>query len=148
VKAPAWVLAALVTGCASQSAHFDLKDPKYAPSPGDAPRVFLRSTSEALPEVPMRSVGIITVPRTSDERAAQMAADRGRELGCWLVVEHERFSRRQAHASEVDEPPVLLACSAPHVKSIGRPKSREFDCVVRGEDVPIALAGAVSARSS
>jgi hypothetical protein len=147
VKTPAWVFAAVVAGCASQPARFDLKDPKYTPSPGDAPRVFLRSTSEALPDVPMRSVGIITVPTTSDARAMQMAADRGRELGCWIVVEHQRFSRRQADAGEVDDARVLLACSGPHVRVLGGPSVREFDCVVRGADVPIALTGSVPAQS-
>ena len=93
-------------------ATFHLSDPRFRPTPGATPRVYLPADLAGVPRVPMRSVGLIevTVPeRGGIAAAAEAAAAKGRELGCWIVVEHGAFARLPARASLAHGARVLLA---------------------------------------
>ena len=90
----------------------------------------------------MRSVGLIEVSvRAGDgiEQALSVAAAKGGELGCWIVVEHGAFVVLQARrASDLDGRALLAHGSPSHVPHIDvpAPKLVTFDCVVRPSAAP------------
>lgn len=97
------VFAALVA-CSGSSvrAVFHPSDPSFRATPGTLPRAYLENELDAVPRVPMRSVGLIevTVPASSGmHRVVEAAAEKGRELGCWILVERSAFATLQSSAA-------------------------------------------------
>lgn len=83
-------------GCSgSIRATFQSTDPTFRPSPGPPPRIYLESNLHEVPETGFRSVGLIevTVPESSGiQRMLDVAAKKGQELGCWILIEHSAFT--------------------------------------------------------
>jgi hypothetical protein len=82
----------------------------------------------------LRSVGLIkvTVRESSDEKTVDLAAEKGRTLGCWLVVEHSAFEAMQSQL-EGGATVILAHGAAPHAMPVPKfhDRSTVFDCVVR-----------------
>lgn len=98
-----FIFAALLA-CAGSSvrAVFHPSDPSFRATPGALPRAYLENELDAVPRVPMRSVGLIevTVPASSGmRRVVEAAAEKGRQLGCWILVEHSAFATLQSSAA-------------------------------------------------
>lgn len=86
----------------SVRAVFHPTDATFRPAPGARPQVYAAINAADVPRVPSRSVGTIevTVPSSSGiQRALEVAADKGRELGCWIVVEEAAFAAARSRAS-------------------------------------------------
>lgn len=132
----------LMWGCApSVHTNFHPTDPKFAPTPGPPPRVYVESSLADVPRSKMRSVGIIEVivpERKGLEHAMELAVKRGRELGCWLLIEHAAFEKLQSRASLGFGAAVTLAHGPPPTaKRVGGPSTKlraEFDCIVQAPD--------------
>jgi hypothetical protein len=140
-------LASLASCGSSARPVFHASDPSFRPAPGARPPVYLPLDLADVPRVQMRSVGIIevTVPaRGGLEAAAELAAAKGRELGCWIVVEHGAFARLQARASLAFGARVLLAHGGgshlPHAAPPAR-QTAQFDCVLQAAHRALAAAG-------
>lgn len=128
-----------VMGCSGGvRSVFHPSDPAFRPTPGPMPRVYLEIDLADVPKVGMRSVGLIEVrvPKSSGiERAIDVAAEKGRELGCWILIEHSTFARVEPRASLDHGAIVTLAHGG--VGHVGRSPSprasvtAEFDCIVR-----------------
>lgn len=107
--------------------------------PGPTPRVYVEANLDGVPQSKMRSVGIIevTVSQTKGlARAIELAAEKGRELGCWVLIEHAIFQKLQSRASLAFGAGVTLAHGpAPTVGHTRAPSTltAEFDCVVQGD---------------
>jgi len=126
-------------------AAFHATDPSFRGAPGPAPKAFLESEIEAVPKVRMRSVGLIevTVPASSGiRRAIEVAVDKGREVGCWILIEHAAFATVQSRASLSFGARVFLAHGGgghdPAPSSGGAQASdgtltAEFDCVMQAD---------------
>lgn len=131
---------ACLAGCgASTRATFHASDPNFRQRPGPAPRAYLEADVDKIPRVPMRSVGIIevVVPNSSvTARGVQAAIEKGRDLGCWIVVEHSVFVVARSRASLDFGARIYLAHGpAPHISGAPRRSAKiEFDCVVQGDD--------------
>ena len=128
---------AFALGCAAPvRARFEATDPTFRAMAGPRPRVYVDSNLDGMSATGLRSVGLITVrvPRSSGiQRVLELAADKGQELGCWIVVEHDAFSRLP-RATLGDRVEIHLAHGpGPHVKSSidVRVLEGRFDCVVR-----------------
>ena len=70
--------------------------------------------------------------------ATEVASAKGDEIGCWILVEHSAFARIQARASLDHGAYVLLAhgtgsMHAPIVRPGGRPRTLQFDCVLKAD---------------
>ena len=142
-------------GCTGMNSSFHQTDPSFQPAPvfagGGSPAVYLNE--KEVPRVPIRSVGIITVaawPGISAEELRQKAAAKGKELGCWAVIEHSAFLMLQVHPSAwmgESEAKVILVHDGGHGGGGGSGSGgggghgggsgsrgdRRFDCVVRDE---------------
>jgi len=128
-----------VCGCGGSTprAVFHPSDPTFREIPGPPPRAYLDADVDAVPRVKLRSVGIIEV-RVSEgrggKRAAEIAIEKGRQLGCWILVEHSAFPAVQSRASVAFGAEIYLAHGgAPHVAAPNPPRTFEFDCVVRDD---------------
>jgi hypothetical protein len=121
----------------SASSVFHPSDPSFRPSPGPKPPVYLLRNLAEVPRVQMRSVGLIEVTvaeRRGNTAAAEVAAEQGRELGCWIVVEHGAFTSLQTRASRDHDARVLLVHSGASHISHASPRARhtvQFDCVLQ-----------------
>ena len=93
-------------GCApSTRTVFHQSDPTFRPAPGPAPRVYSELNAGDVPKVPMRSVGLVevTVPESSGiARAIELAMQKGRELGCWILIEQSAFTTLDTRASRIE----------------------------------------------
>lgn len=141
-------------GCAGMNSSFHQTDPSFQPTPvsagGDSPAVYLNEKD--VPKVAIRSVGIITIvawPGISTEELRQKAAAKGKELGCWAVVEHSAFVMLHLHTSALDKPGatvILVHDGGGHGGGggggsggggsgggSGSRSDRRFDCVVRDD---------------
>ena len=125
-------------------AAFHPTDPSFRGTPGPAPRAYLENEIDAVPKVSMRSVGLIevTVPASSGiRRTVEAAVEKGRELGCWILVEHSAFATLQSSSSLAFGARIYLAHGGgghgPSTSGDGASASdgtltAEFDCVVQG----------------
>ena len=127
---------ALVLGCApAVHSVFHATDASYVPKPGPTPRVYLEAKHVDFPRSQLRSVGIIevTVPKKHGmERAIELAAAKGRELGCWLVIEHSTFEKLAV--SLAFDARVSLAHGPPSAAPAARVPAKltaEFYCIVK-----------------
>ena len=140
VLAIACAVAHIATACGGGGARvaFHATDATFRGAPGPAPRAYLAADVDAVPRVKMRSVGLIEVqvPKGGGSgRAVEVAVEKGRELGCWILVEHSIFATVQSRASLAFGARIYLVHGeAPHIRT-SRPEWRktEFDCVVRDE---------------
>ena len=130
-------LCASLIGCAGGArASFHPRDPTFHPGPGPAPRVYLHGDVAGVPKVGLRSVGIIevTVLESKDiQRAINAAVDKGRELGCWILIEHSAFAETQSNAMNDRNTRFLLAHGpglSVHTRSPSRSRTVSFDCVI------------------
>jgi len=137
-------------GCSgSVRSVFHPSDPAFRPTPGPIPRVYLEIDLADVPKMGMRSVGLleVTVPKSSGiKRAIDVAAEKARDLGCWILIEHSAFQSVEPRASLDHGAIVALAHGG--VGHIGRgpsPKgslTAEFDCIVRADAGDTAFASA------
>jgi hypothetical protein len=134
-----------VLGCGQTiRSTFQATDPTFTPSPGPTPRVYVESNRADIPRVKLRSVGVLAITVAKKyglSRAVELAADKGRELGCWAVIEHSTFETLQSHALSFDAR-VILAHGPPHTpKHAGPPTTLtvEFDCVLPASDGDLAV---------
>ena len=88
----------------------------------------------------MHSVGLVEVkvPASSGlKRAVVVAATKGRELGCWVMIEHSVFAELNQASWNVFGARALLAHSpAPQIARVAPPTevlTTEFDCVLQGQ---------------
>ncbi len=132
------------SGCAgSVRATFHPIDETFRPSPGPAPRVYVEGNIADVPKVGLRSVGLIevTVPQSSGiDRAIAVAIDKGRELGCWILIEHSAFATVSSSAELDHGARMILAHGAGPTPQGGGPKRKlvtEFDCVIQTAVAPI-----------
>ena len=139
-----YLLVASVLGCGPTiTSSFHATDPTFTPTPGPAPRVYVESNRADIPRVKLRSVGVLTITVAKKHglsRAVELATERGRELGCWLVIEHGIFEKRHAHALTFGAR-VILAHGPPHTPKHAGPPTRltvEFDCVLPASDASSA----------
>ncbi len=134
--------AAAMVGCsASTRSVFRPTDPTFTPRPGPTPPVYLQQNIGDVPKEPMRSVGLIevTVPGSSGiKRAIEVATAKGRELGCWILIEHSAFATVQSSASLDHGATIVLAHgSGPHIGGPVAPEGKvtaRFDCVVAARE--------------
>lgn len=142
------VLGSLVlAGCsASVRVAFRATDASFRPSArASKPNVYLQR--DEVPQVALRSVGIIEVTAAASEGAEVTikAAAKGKELGCWALVDHSVFEgmrgspmQRGRQSSGFDGTNALLAHAglahggAKMSKPV-RPLVTQFDCVLKEE---------------
>lgn len=110
----------------------------------------MESNVDEVPKSGIRSVGLIevTVPESSGmQRALDVAAKKGQELGCWILVEHSAFATIESGAATRFGAAVILAHGGGHNagasshsgESSGGTLSAEFDCILpAGADVTTA----------
>lgn len=116
---------------------FEATDPQFRATPGPEPRVYFESelgSAEQLPRGELRSVGVISVVSNGNlEHAGRLAAAKGRELGCAMVIESTAFARLGTRAVIGDGFVVTLAHGPPHAPAHRTPANRRvrFHCVVR-----------------
>lgn len=130
---------AAIVGCSGGiRVVFHPTDRTFIGRPGPRPRVYLPMNLDELPKTGMRSVGLIevTVPESSGiERAIDAATEKGRELGCWILIEHSAFATVQTRASLDHGAVIILAHGpGPHVGPSASPpvgkRTAQFHCVV------------------
>ncbi len=133
-------------GCsAAARATFRSSDSTFRPARGPAPRVYLENDINEVVNVQMRSVGLIEVrvlQNTGVERAINAAIDKGQELGCWILIEHSAFVKRQPGAALDHGARVTFAHGpGPDVttRSPARSRTMSFDCVVVTAPAPVAM---------
>ena len=101
----------------------------------------MESNLDEVPTSGIRSVGIIevTVPESSGiQRTLDVAAKKGQELGCWILVEHSAFMNLESKASSRFGAVVVLVHGGGHTAggspggnaSSGGTLTAEFDCVL------------------
>lgn len=102
--------------------------------------MYLESNLNEVPSVGMRSVGLLVVTvseRHGIERAIEVATERGRMLGCWILIEHAAFGTLKQRASRYGEAVMLLAhgsvAGVHHVRVRGK-LTTEFDCVMQTDN--------------
>lgn len=129
-------------GCSSSlRVSFHPSDSTFTPTPGPLPRIYMESNLHEVPTSGIRSVGIIevTVPASSGtQRTFDVAAKKGQELGCWILVEHSAFMNLASKASSRFGAVVVLVHGDGHAAggstggnaSSGGTLTAEFDCVV------------------
>lgn len=133
------LMPALALGCGSggMGAVFHRTDPHFRASAGAAPRVYFERDLDAVPSVGLHSVGLIVVrvpSKRGPARAAALAVEKGRELGCWLLIEHSAFATLQTSTSLTSGARIFLAHgSAEHAAPVTAALKIEFDCVVQNE---------------
>jgi len=119
-------------GCSSSAqAIFHATDSGFRPSPGSVPKLYDRSNVAELRMMSVRSVGRIevNVPESSGKRRViELAVEKGRELGCWVLVEHSAFLTLKMALE--DGARIFLAHGGGHDASPGALRA-EFDCVLR-----------------
>ena len=124
----------VLLGCSGTPATFRPTDPSFRPSPGPLPRVYLEANADEFPREGVRSVGLIQVKApegTGMKRLIELAAKKGRELGCWIVVEHSVFERLKT-ALDHGARALPTHGPVPHIGAVSPGTVRaEFDCVVR-----------------
>lgn len=128
---------AVVACSAKGGVVFHATDVTFSPSPGAAPRVFAQANIAEVPNETMHSVGLIevTFTRRHVHRAYERAREKGRELGCWIVIEHTAFEELGARASRIDGVAIILVHGGPpHTPNVRVRDGdvMQFDCVVRG----------------
>lgn len=100
-KLPAIAIASVAIGCGSTTRSvFHLTDQTFRPAPGSAPAVYL--VVDDVPRSRMRSVGtiVVTVAQSSGiQRAIEVAKEKGRQLGCWILIEESIFATARTRAS-------------------------------------------------
>lgn len=147
--------ATLIVGCSSTSVRsvFHPTDPRYVPARGARPRVYLESNLAEVPKAGFRSVGLIevTVPESSGtQRAIEVAADKGGELGCWILIERSAFEALGPRTSLDHGATIYLAhgggggggdTHGPANSSEGR-LSAEFHCMLQGDAPPAERSAA------
>lgn len=106
--------------------------------------MYIEANIGDVPKVPMRSVGLITVtvPESSGIKSAiDVAVAKGRELGCWILIEHSAFEALQSQAGLIGGAHIFLAHGGGdgggghgQQSASSGTLSAEFDCVLqRGE---------------
>ena len=134
-----WSIVALAACATTSRATFRITDPTFVPAPGQTPPVFTSTESE-IPSDARRSVGIIEVHTDSEARAAEIAAAKGRELGCTILIEHRAYERLRAQLGSGGQ--ITLAHGAPHLPPKVTPPTTtyRFHCVVRGPRTTLATS--------
>jgi hypothetical protein len=140
-------------GCAgtSHSVVFQSTDQTFVAQAGQTPAVYVEADDVKGPKSTLRSVGLIKVTARESsglEHVIELAAEKGRELGCWMVIEHKAFESMQAQVELEGGGSIILAHgAAPHAGPAPRPNNRTtvFDCIVRGTPPPNAHSVAVDA---
>jgi len=148
------ILGSLVlAGCsASVRVAFRTTDASFRPSPrASEPKVYLQR--DEVPQVALRSVGIIEVTAAASESAEVTikASAKGKELGCWALVDHSLFDEMQrgsqtrggTQSSGFSGTNALLAHGGMdhgrvQVSKPANPLVTLFDCVMKVEDKPRA----------
>lgn len=124
----------IVVGCSgSASVVFHSTDPNFHPNAGSPPKLYDRSNVAELRHLSVRSVGRIevNVPESSGKkRVIELAVEKGRELGCWVLVEHSAFATLKTALQ--DGARIFLVHGGGHDASPGALRA-EFDCVVKTE---------------
>lgn len=96
-------MAMVTAGCSGTRASFRPTDPSFVPSPLQGASLRVYFFKEEVPNVPMRSVGIVEVSvpggDREERRITDAAAAKGKELGCWALIRHSVYSEMQKHAS-------------------------------------------------
>lgn len=94
----------LASGCGpGVHSAFRPTDRTFTPRRGQTPRVYLYSAE--VPTVRMRTVGVVAVSvpaRKGVEGVIDAAASKGREVGCWALVEESLFARLASRAAMSD----------------------------------------------
>lgn len=125
---------AWAVGCSSSpQTVFHPTDSSFRPSPGPSPKLYDRSNVAELRLVGMRSVGRIevNVPESSGKkRVIELAVEKGRELGCWALVEHSAFATLKTALENGAR--IWLAHGGGHDASPGALHA-EFHCVMKTE---------------
>lgn len=125
-------VALVFVGCSSSThAVFRPTDPSFQPNPGAAPKVYDQSNVMELEHLSLRSVGQIeiSVPESSGKgRVLELAVEKGRTLGCWVLVEHSAFNNLKASLD--DGARVMLAHNGGHEAAPSALKAA-FDCVLK-----------------
>lgn len=127
---------ALVACTPGARVAFEATDPQFRAMPGPEPRVYFESELDHLPRGELRSVGVISVVSNGNlEHAGRLAAAKGRELGCAMVIEYAAFARMGTRAVIGDGFVVTLAHGPPHAPAHRTPANRRvrFHCVVRDD---------------
>lgn len=135
----------VASGCKPHvESAFRPTDLTFTPRRGHTPRVYLYSAE--VPTVRMRTVGIVAVSvpaRHGVEGVIHAAATKGREIGCWALVEESLFAQLASRAAAGDQTgaaPILV-----HNTTLLRRRRRtnapippdrsvvaaEFECVFR-----------------
>lgn len=80
---------------------------------------------------------MIEVKAPVGDRAVEAATAKGRELGCWALIEQTVFVQlQQASWNAFGARAILVHGPGPHVTHVTPPSSiTEFHCVVPSEDV-------------
>lgn len=135
-------------GCSRITISFHPTDHSFQALPASehSPVVYLDPGN--VPSVPMRSVGLITIVGPwdfSDRELVQAAAAKGKELGCWAVIEHTVYLRLLHKHSFWDGEGTTLVIPVHggggggggqgSYGSVGGPPRRKtsFDCVVKDD---------------
>lgn len=111
---------------------FAQTDAVYIPRPGPLPRIYL--AGDPVPAVAMRSVGVITVRHENIDNARAAAAEKGRQLGCFILVERTGRPLDDLDRSRADGVTIHRAHGgAPSMHAAPHPNARSvsFDCVIR-----------------
>lgn len=134
-------------GCSGMSASFHQTDDTFLPVPIaiGSPAVYF--FPKEVPAAPMRSVGIITVvapAATGSRELARLVAAKGKEVGCWALVEHSVFLLMQSRSTLWDVGPtakIVLVHGGGGGAGGGHPyesageseKKSTFDCLIKDE---------------
>lgn len=150
----------VLIGCASATrSAFHQSDPSFRPSRGSAPRVYLERDLDQVPPGALKSVGLVevTVPESSGiARAIELAAEKGREVGCWILVEHEAFAALQTTRQsrvELSHGAIIMLAHGGGGGGGDAPSSEgmltvEFDCVIEARSAAGPRANHTSASST
>jgi len=111
---------------------FEQTDATFTPRPGPVPRIYL--AGEPVPAFAMKSVGVITVRHENIDNVRAATAEKGRQLGCFILVERTGRPLADLDRSRGHGVTIYRAHGGGSSIHAGRhPKmhSMSFDCVIR-----------------
>jgi hypothetical protein len=131
----------LLAACATSTrASLRASDPTFVPAPGLTPAVYTSARAAEIPADARRSVGLVEVHADTEAQAAELASAKGREIGCWMLIEHTVFEHRGAELADGGR--IYLAHGGPQLPPrVKPPKTQyQFDCIVRGPRATLATS--------